>query len=463
MESSHVLKLLQLSLARPQATRDLMMMGVGSNDSSRPQDSGDLIVVGVGPHDVLLGRSPKVYSAPGNQLFRKIINEHLAHYQKKSTRSHKQCLALHIVDKIQEAGGRFKRFRSSDGVWAEVSIEIAKEKVCHALRDARLNANRNGISGPSDSKKKGKSNRTRNVNCLFHVNRDQRLINRSWNKGELRPDPSELSLFPKSSLNVSCTPEEVLDCQIATLLRLRSVILARAQQHTLLSSINLSNQASTSSQVLLHPFQSELDQPVPVQTVAPMIQPVMMNQPHNEYVHQSCSADIESQLPLKKDELSPNGSQSMSNLNDMNLLPVSPDNFRQRHHLAGDQVKSLTTRKPRMVHRSEDEGRKLTSIQIIHSTKRPCAIQRKSCPRQVAPWHALVPKGPSSRHKDSIPSDSVPTQKQESRQDGLDLFENEDFPRCDDKGDMSFTEEFPTEHTFNMLKLALDMCHDYDS
>lgn len=508
-------RLLQPSLAiRPQVPRELMMMGVRPRDLSRHHETGELIMVGVGPHDVLLGRSPKVYSAPGNQLFRKIINEHLEHYQKKATRSNKQYLALHIVSKIHELGGRFKRFCTSDGLWIEVSIEIAKEKVCHALRDARLNANRNGISGSFHHRNKAKSNVSRDVTCMSLVNSGPRLINCAEEKGIPQPDPKDqlfLPQWPKSNQPVSscnansrivgCTPEELLDCQIETLLRLRSVILARAQQTTLLDSISLGSHGSPVSQVLLHPLQSEIDSRRPVQTVASMILPVVMNQLPKDYIrdgtthnNRSCSVNVESPIRtterlirLEKAKVGRNSSQdlSVSALNDMTPLPVSPDNMSPKHHLVEGPTKLLSpSRTPKLVYRREkndnigdDDETKRSSVCSIPSPSSPQrrgdAIERKSRRRQMAPWHALVPKGRTSRQYDSriaTPTGSsggntpVPIPNQESREDGMDWFhEEDDFPRCDDPDDntsLIHQERFPTEHTFQLLKRALDMCND---
>lgn len=114
------------------------------------------------PSDILLGRGPKCYSHVGNQRFRKLIHSHRHMYHNDAPRREKTMLVRRIIALIHQGGGRFLCERKvshgnndsgddnngnddfnddgNDGErsWHEVPIQIARKKVGHALRDARL-------------------------------------------------------------------------------------------------------------------------------------------------------------------------------------------------------------------------------------------------------------------------------------------------------------------------------------
>ena len=95
----------------------------------------------VGPHDVLLGRGAPISEHEGNARLRQIVVKRHADYTKASTRNGKHLVALEIVHKVRQNGGRFLRKASGDpdsnqSMWEVVQepIEIMR-KVKQLLRD----------------------------------------------------------------------------------------------------------------------------------------------------------------------------------------------------------------------------------------------------------------------------------------------------------------------------------------
>jgi hypothetical protein len=87
--------------------------------------------------DVLFGRGKPFQSHPGNVYLHKIVNMHKDRYL-KSRRYDKLAIAEEIVSEIKEGSngtpGRFLKRAEGEDHWVEVSSEVAREKVSHALR-----------------------------------------------------------------------------------------------------------------------------------------------------------------------------------------------------------------------------------------------------------------------------------------------------------------------------------------
>jgi hypothetical protein len=91
------------------------------------------------PNDILLGRGKPIQDHSGNIRLRKLVDFHRARYL-KARREVKSIIAEEIVQSIKdvekgdgENASRFLR-RFEEEYWIEVSDDIARDKVSHALR-----------------------------------------------------------------------------------------------------------------------------------------------------------------------------------------------------------------------------------------------------------------------------------------------------------------------------------------
>ena len=101
-------------------------------------------------YDVLCGRGRPYQEHSGNLRLHKIVNSYKAKYS-NSTRSEKPVIAEDIVKQIKNrknnTAGRFLRRCKLSSCWFEVSDDVAREKVSHALRGKR----QRNISDSEDS------------------------------------------------------------------------------------------------------------------------------------------------------------------------------------------------------------------------------------------------------------------------------------------------------------------------
>lgn len=89
------------------------------------------------PTDVLRGRGVRVNRHPGNEYFRKIVDEYVNVYA-MSTKKQKMEITRSVVDHIRQQlrpPGRFLEKDSTTGYWREVDNKVALEKASQALRD----------------------------------------------------------------------------------------------------------------------------------------------------------------------------------------------------------------------------------------------------------------------------------------------------------------------------------------
>lgn len=89
---------------------------------------------GPSKNDVLCGRGGLSNNHPGNRLFRRLVNVNKALYQQSLSPTHKQMVALSIVEAIRNHGGRF--IRKQNGDWVEISTKEASIKTSQALRES---------------------------------------------------------------------------------------------------------------------------------------------------------------------------------------------------------------------------------------------------------------------------------------------------------------------------------------
>ena len=90
-------------------------------------------------YDILYGRGKMRRKHPGNKRMKLLVDLHRDAYI-KSNRIAKTNMSKDIVKIIKSSGdksGRFLRFDKKINGWVEVSDEIAREKISHALRDGK--------------------------------------------------------------------------------------------------------------------------------------------------------------------------------------------------------------------------------------------------------------------------------------------------------------------------------------
>ena len=401
----------------------------------------DVGLLGVGPYDVLLGRSPKVYSAPGNQVFRDIISDHLDHYHKNATRSEKSSLVLHILRTIHATGGRFKRI-SEEGKWVEVPIEVAKEKICHALRDARLLSNRTTLTAMEVTRHTRKSRKGENLilerSALCHheerssggvefFNAKQCLQQRSMSVQGVQS-------LGSTAIDSVISQELILDCQIQSLLRLRRAIL---NQQLCGIDILPNEQSCLESFYQRPPTVANTDcRPYAEQFPAPLVlshsqRPFLLRSvDQNALLH--CG---ENHCPSDRE---PESSTEIVN----KLSDLSPTMWQH-------------------VQPKDDTSNEQSSPNLIHQDHQPVLVsptRRISSPKlldQVAPWNALVPQALKARNVDPMLSSTT-----EVHHDYGDCFDDDDAD--DDESLLQNDTQSSADRTSETLKRALDICIDVD-
>lgn len=105
--------------------------------------------------DILCGRGNTCFEHPGNRYFRVIVTLNLPKYANHTTtRKEKTLLVQKIVEDFQQDQRRFLRQEGSQG-WFTISLDEARKKVGHAMRDATSAMERNlrpkTISTPKSS------------------------------------------------------------------------------------------------------------------------------------------------------------------------------------------------------------------------------------------------------------------------------------------------------------------------
>eukprot|EP00980_Cylindrotheca_fusiformis_P002560 scaffold607_cov109-Cylindrotheca_fusiformis.AAC.6 len=87
-------------------------------------------------YDVLWGRGKHVFRHPGNRLLYELVETYYDQYNQLS-KDGKTSLADQLVAVVHGFSGRFMKLDKESGMWVEVSIIEAREKVTHRFRHSR--------------------------------------------------------------------------------------------------------------------------------------------------------------------------------------------------------------------------------------------------------------------------------------------------------------------------------------
>jgi hypothetical protein len=141
---------MQQSKGPPRDPEAGLLKGAGKNDAIAVNENQ---VDAPSSDDILLGRGRPFQSHPGNQRMLRLVNERKEEYQ-QLPRDKKRPLVEELLMTLCDGGGRFlKRAEDQDGktFWAEVSHDVAFEKVCHALRTKNRKPARHPSPKPDQS------------------------------------------------------------------------------------------------------------------------------------------------------------------------------------------------------------------------------------------------------------------------------------------------------------------------
>lgn len=91
--------------------------------------------------DVLLGKGRPIQFSSGNQALTMIVEGYLDQYHKQCNKAEKTALANEIIRTVQSNGVRF--LSKDNGVWMEVSHEVARDKISHMFRHMKKKCSNN--------------------------------------------------------------------------------------------------------------------------------------------------------------------------------------------------------------------------------------------------------------------------------------------------------------------------------
>ena len=102
------------------------------------QSSNGIVVASPSDMDILCSKDKSVAKHPGNLVFRERIEQVTAQYSAATSKQEKMRITRDIVTFMQlQHGSRFLKQNGSD--WAEITDQMARDKVSHALRFAAKN------------------------------------------------------------------------------------------------------------------------------------------------------------------------------------------------------------------------------------------------------------------------------------------------------------------------------------
>ncbi|KAL3942467.1 MAG: hypothetical protein SGBAC_003351 [Bacillariaceae sp.] len=88
----------------------------------------------INQNDVLCGRGGATNTHIGNKLFRSIVSEYQEEYL-RARKKEKALIAMRVVERIRQNGGRFLKRDSASDMWVEVPSKKALGKTGQALRE----------------------------------------------------------------------------------------------------------------------------------------------------------------------------------------------------------------------------------------------------------------------------------------------------------------------------------------
>ncbi len=111
-----------------------------STDRQSERKKDDLILVPA-MYDVIMGRGRHNKKKPGNRKLNDLLEAYQEEYE-RSDKFQKTVLSEMVVSKMIEGGSRFlvREGDKKHGMWVEVSLEKARDKVAHDFRNLRRSA-----------------------------------------------------------------------------------------------------------------------------------------------------------------------------------------------------------------------------------------------------------------------------------------------------------------------------------
>lgn len=103
-----------------------------TSKNTKNSDDGPVRLCMPGKFDVLCGQSRICASHTGNRRFQVVLDIFAPRYDAATSKQEKMTMTKEIVASIQQAGGRFLKYK--DGQWEEISDVTARDKTSHAIR-----------------------------------------------------------------------------------------------------------------------------------------------------------------------------------------------------------------------------------------------------------------------------------------------------------------------------------------
>lgn len=113
----------------------------GLSVPEKTEHKKDEFIVVPGVYDVIMGRGRHNKKKPGNRKLNALLESYQSEYE-ASDKFQKTVLSEVVVSKMIEDGSRFlvREGEKKHGMWIEVSLEKARDKVAHDFRNLRRNA-----------------------------------------------------------------------------------------------------------------------------------------------------------------------------------------------------------------------------------------------------------------------------------------------------------------------------------
>ena len=165
-------------------------------------------------YDVLCGRGKSALNHIGNRRFRVVVAANLTRYLSLQSRSEKTHLAMRIVTDVRQNGGRFLKQDGLTNIWYEIGNKMAREKVAHALRDAKADrtlrkaSNKAGATRTSDLIRAQAESRDY-VQAAVPLTLPERQISTHQYKSRRDPDGDSQFCAPPQTTTTSSVPADV--------------------------------------------------------------------------------------------------------------------------------------------------------------------------------------------------------------------------------------------------------------
>lgn len=132
------------------------MMSVGDDSKERANVLGsehptETECMDLRPEDVICTKGRITRNHPGNMRYNSLIQQTKERYQACEFRGDKTRITHEIIEAVTQSGGRFLKFHPATRQWSELSPQLRREKVSHALRSSRRSS-----TSTSDSKQNKK-------------------------------------------------------------------------------------------------------------------------------------------------------------------------------------------------------------------------------------------------------------------------------------------------------------------